>query len=68
MDAVDRLIRTRLSLGHVLAERGDIQNAAAVRGDLLAVLLRPSVENLDAFNLRSLIQTCLLYTSDAADE
>ncbi len=57
LDAVDRLIRTRLCLRHVLAERGDIQHTPAVCGDLLAVLLRPGVENLDAFNLRGVIQT-----------
>src|SRR5262245_22854858 len=55
-DAVDRRIGALLRLRDRLAERADVEHAAAVGEDAVAVRAGACVENLDAFDLRGVVE------------
>src|SRR4051812_19029191 len=55
-DAVDGLIGPRLRFADAFALRRDIQHPSAVGGDPAPHRLGAGVENLDAFDLRRLLQ------------
>src|SRR5262245_38450226 len=57
VDAIHRLIGARLRLGHIPAERADVQHAPAIGDDAAVPRRRAGVKNLDALDFCSLIKT-----------